>query len=176
MAWTELEALKNTVLGVVAAHHAAAPLVIGVLAFLESLVVVSLFVPATTILFGVGFLIANDTLMFWPVYFGAAAGAYLGDTVSYLLGFRFKRGIFRVWPLYRFPAMIFKGRTFFRRWGLASVFIGRFFGPIRAVIPLIAGVFQMPWPVFQISNISSALLWALALLAPGMGLGWFLGD
>jgi membrane protein DedA with SNARE-associated domain len=55
------------------------------------------------------------------------------------------------------------------------VFAGRFFGPARAVIPLIAGIFAMPIVLFQAVNVASAFLWAFVLLAPGAGLTRYLG-
>ena len=36
------------------------------------------------------------------------------------------------------------GMRFFERHGGKSVFIGRFFGPVRAVVPLAAGIMRMP--------------------------------
>ena len=168
----DFETLRTTVVEFVKAHQTIAPFLVALLAFGESLAVVSLIVPASMLIFAIGFLIADGALSFLPIWIGGALGAYLGDFVSYLLGFYFKKRIFRVWPLYRFPRMIFTGRKFFKKYGLVSVFIGRFFGPVRAVIPLIAGVFQMPWPIFQIANATSAMLWSLGLLAPGIGLGW----
>src|SRR5690606_28465833 len=54
-----------------------------------------------------------------------------------------------------------------RRYGVASIFIGRFFGPLRAFVPVMAGVLQMRQRVFQIANVSSAFVWVLAMLAPG---------
>ncbi len=64
-------------------------------------------------------------------------------------------------------AQVERGEEFFKRWGVWSIFIGRFFGPLRAVIPLIAGTFEMPWLPFQIANWTSAFVWAFVLLAPG---------
>jgi len=45
--------------------------------------------------------------------------------------------------------------------------IGRFFGPLRASVPLAAGIFSMPYWQFQIANFSSAFLWAGVLLSIG---------
>ena len=45
--------------------------------------------------------------------------------------------------------------------------IGRFFGPLRAFVPLAAGIFEMPYWRFQAANFSSALVWAAVVLAPG---------
>ncbi|KAA3451467.1 hypothetical protein C7I87_06780 [Mesorhizobium sp. SARCC-RB16n] len=55
-----------------------------------------------------------------------------------------------------------RGHKFFERWGGPGVFVGRFSGPLRASAP-----------VFQIANISSAILWVTGILAPGaFGLKW----
>jgi membrane protein DedA with SNARE-associated domain len=51
------------------------------------------------------------------------------------------------------------------------VFIGRFFGPVRAVIPLAAGVMQMPRGRFWFANVTSALVWAPMLLFVGDAAG-----
>lgn len=45
--------------------------------------------------------------------------------------------------------------------------LGRFLGPVRSTVPVVAGVVKMPHGPFQIANILSALLWVPALLLPG---------
>ena len=39
--------------------------------------------------------------------------------------------------------------------------------PLRASVPLVAGILAMSWWPFQFANFSSAFLWAAVLLAPG---------
>jgi membrane protein DedA with SNARE-associated domain len=51
------------------------------------------------------------------------------------------------------------------------VAIGRFFGPIRAVIPLAAGLMQMPSIRFWVANVASALVWAPMLVFAGDAVG-----
>jgi membrane protein DedA with SNARE-associated domain len=152
-----------------------APPVVFVLAFGESLAFISLLLPATVILFGVGALIGEANLSFWPIWAAAAVGAFFGDWLSYWIGYKFKDGVTRIWPLSRHPELIVRGHAFFRRWGAAAVFIGRFFGPLRAVVPLVAGMFSMPILIFQLFNVASALVWATGILAPGtLGVHWLL--
>jgi membrane protein DedA with SNARE-associated domain len=54
-----------------------------------------------------------------------------------------------------------------KRWGVLAIFIGRFFGPLRASVPLVAGIFHMPYWTFQLANFSSAFVWAGVLLLFG---------
>jgi membrane protein DedA with SNARE-associated domain len=152
----------------------AAPIVF-VLAFGESLAFVSLLLPATVILFGIGGLIGATGIGFWPIWIAAASGAALGDWFSYWLGSHYKREIARVWPLSRRPNLLPRGEAFFRKWGTAGIFLGRFFGPLRSAVPLVAGICAMPWMPFQIANVASAVVWATGILTPGaIGIGWLL--
>jgi len=48
-----------------------------------------------------------------------------------------------------------------------AIFIGRFFGPLRASVPLVAGIFRMQFVQFQIANFTSAFVWAAVLLTLG---------
>jgi membrane protein DedA with SNARE-associated domain len=155
------------------AHSAWAAPVCFLLAFAESLAFVSLFVPSTIILIAAGALIGASGLSFWEVWIGASLGAAAGDWLSYALGKRFGPSLAEVWPLSRYPALLSRGQSFFERWGAFGVFIGRFFGPLRASIPLVAGICAMPLIAFQAANLSSAFVWAFVILAPGVfGAQW----
>jgi len=63
------------------------------------------------------------------------------------------------------------GIRFFARHGGKSVFIGRFLGPMRAVVPLVAGVMRMHRGRFWFANVTSALVWAPMLLFAGDAVG-----
>ena len=170
----DIAALKDSTLAFVEAHRAWTPLIAGGLAFCESIAVLSLFVPATVILVAIGALVGGAGLDFWPVVIGAAAGAALGDWVSYEFGHWLGPGAKQKWPLSRYPDMTAKAEGFIHRWGVAAVALGRFFGPARALVPLLAGVLGMSRLPFQLANVTSALVWAVVLLAPGAGLlAWF---
>ncbi|MDE2332983.1 MAG: DedA family protein [Rhodospirillales bacterium] len=156
-------------------HEAWAPAVVFALAFGESLALISLLLPATFILLGASGLIGAAGLAFWPVWVAAVAGAVLGDAVSYWLAVYFQDAVGRAWPLSRHPDLLARGHVFFRRWGVGSVFLGRFFGPLRSAVPLVAGLCGMPQLPFQLANLASALAWATLMLAPGVfGVRWLL--
>jgi membrane protein DedA with SNARE-associated domain len=106
----------------------AAPIVLG-LAFCESFVFVSLIVPATVILFGIGGLIGVSGIDFWSIWLAAVLGAVAGDWLAYDLALRFGDKIVHLWPLSRDPTLLVRGVAFFERWGALAVFVGRFFDP-----------------------------------------------
>jgi membrane protein DedA with SNARE-associated domain len=148
-------------------NQALAPFVVAFLAFGESLAVVSLVFPATVLLVAIGAMIGTAELSFWPIWFGAALGAWLGDWLSYEFGRYYEDRAHHVWPLNRHRELIARGEDFCRRYGVWAIFIGKFFGPLRAFVPLAAGVFEMPRASFQAADVTAALLWAFVLLKFG---------
>ena len=165
-----LESLAADVVAFTRANQGWAPVIVALLCFAESLAVVSFFAPATVILVGIGGLIGASGLPFWPIWFGAVAGGILGDWVSYAVGFYFKDSAHHHWPLSKYPEFTRRADEFTRKWGALGVFVGRFSGPLRAFVPLAAGIFAVAQWQFQLANVSSAILWAFVLLAPGWGL------
>lgn len=144
----------------------AVPIVF-MLAFAESLVLISLLVPATIMLMGVGGLIGLSQLSFMTLWLAATLGAVLGDWLSFWLGQHYHEPISRMRPFAKRPDLLARGHRFFVKWGVTGVFIGRFFGPLRASVPLAAGACGMSATAFQWANITSAALWAASLLGPG---------
>jgi len=166
-----MEHLIQSTLDFISAHSGWAFPVMFITSFGESFAFVSLLFPGTSILIVAGTLMATGSLPYWSVLAGAVIGAVLGDTVSFWLGHRYGGGIGRVWPFTRNPDLLPSGIRFFRKHGGKSVFIGRFFGPVRAVIPLTAGIMRMPKGRFWFANVTSAIVWAPMLLLVGDAVG-----
>lgn len=156
----------------IAAHRAWALPIIFLVSFAESFAFVSLLIPGTAILLATGALVPSGTLTIWPLITGAVLGAVLGDSVSYWLGRRYGDAILRQWPFTRYPELVARGQAFVARHGMASIAIGRFSGPVRAVTPLLAGMGRMDRRQFWVANVGSALVWAPVMLLPGALLGW----
>src|SRR5689334_2556696 len=162
-----MEDLAEPLLEFIKTHEDWAILVLFLTGFGESIAFLSLLFPGTALLIAAGTLMNSGTLPYLPVLAGAILGSVLGDWVSYWLGLRLGGRVSRIWPFSRNPSLLPAGIAFFERHGGASVFIGRFFGPIRAVIPLAAGIMQMPRRRFWIANVISAVVWAPMLLFVG---------
>ena len=162
-----MDQLAQDILAFVRANGALAVPLTFVIAFCESLAFVSFLVPATVILIGLGAIVGAGAVEFLPVWIAAGSGAVAGDALSYWLGRRFKRRVAGLWPLSRDPSLLPQAESFFRRFGVAGVFFGRFVGPMRATVPLAAGVTAMPVLPFKLATIASAFVWSAAMLAPG---------
>jgi membrane protein DedA with SNARE-associated domain len=155
-------------------NETLAYVIIALICFGESLAFVSLLTPGFAVMVAAGALVPSGALSLWPLLIAGALGATMGDAVSYYVGLRFKHVVPRLWPFTRHPDWLDRGHVFFNRYGGISVFAGRFFGPVRAVIPLAAGMMEMPAVHFWIANVGSAIVWAPAVVLPGAVVGWSL--
>ncbi|MFA6266936.1 MAG: DedA family protein [Pseudolabrys sp.] len=165
----DFQAIIAAIVAFAREHAAWAPPIMFALAFGESLAFISLLLPAWGALVALGALIGTSGISFWPVWIAAAVGAALGDWLSYWIGHKLEYRVQHIWPLSRHPDLIPRGEAFMKKWGVAGIFIGRFFGPLRASVPLIAGIFEMPFWTFQLANFASAFVWAAVLLTLGDG-------
>lgn len=146
-------------------------LLVALISLLESLALVGLLVPGVVLITAASSVAGHEAIGL-PWLIGAALlGAILGDSISYLLGYHHREQVTNRWPLSMHPEWLERGARFFNRYGIHSVFIGRFVGPVRPIIPLIAGMMRMPKRTFLWANITSAALWAPAYVLPGYLLG-----
>jgi membrane protein DedA with SNARE-associated domain len=148
-------------------NGAWAPPIVFALAFGESLAFISLLFPGWGALVAIGALRGPSGIDFWPVWIAGAFGAAGGDWLSYWLGLKVEYSVAHLWPLSRHPELIPRGEAFIRKWGVPGIFVGRFFGPLRASVPLVAGIFEMPYWPFQVANFTSAFVWSAVLLTFG---------
>jgi membrane protein DedA with SNARE-associated domain len=141
------------------------------IAFSESFVGVSFIIPGTTLLAALGGVIMVSHIGLFPAWLGAVIGSVLGDWISWWIGFHYHHKIVHFRLFRRFEAQIEKGLHFFHNWGTWAIFIGRFLGPFRSTVPLVAGMSELEFRPFMIANVTSALLWAYVVLAGG---GWLI--
>jgi len=154
-------------LDLVASHSDKLALVIGLIACLETLAFIGLAVPGVAILFALSTLAGSQQQPLLWLLFCAFAGAVIGDQISFLLGRFAGPWLLRHWPLRHFTHWVPRGQRFFERYGGGSILIGRFVGPIRPIIPFVAGSCGMPPLRFGLVNMASAAAWAPAYLLPG---------
>ncbi len=152
----------------ISAHPEWAGIMVFLIAFLESIAIFSLLVPGWILLVGVGALIGTGNLNFFWMSLASFLGAVSGESISYYFGWHYRENI-QHWNWFKkHPHWLEKSQLFFHKHGTSSVALGRFFGPVRAFIPLVAGISEMPPMRFMLINVVSALIWAPAYLLPGV--------
>jgi len=142
-----------------------------IISLAESLALVGLLVPGVVLITSVASLAGHQDIALAWLMGAAFVGAILGDGISFSLGYKHREQVTQRWPLSQHPEWLGRGARFFERYGIWSVFIGRFVGPVRPIIPLVAGMMRMSPRTFIWANVTSAALWAPAYILPGYLLG-----
>ncbi|SAK54479.1 DedA family protein [Caballeronia arationis] len=152
-------------------HPGWALAVVALAALLESVAFIGTFVPGSTAMFVAGALVGTGTLNLGWVFVCAIAGAIAGDAASYWVGARYQESLRQIWPFRTHPAVLAAGEKYFVMHGAKSVVTARFLPPLRAVVPVVAGMLGMAPARFFAVNVLSALLWAPVHILPGVVFG-----
>jgi undecaprenyl-diphosphatase len=142
-----------------------------IVACVECLAIAGLIVPGTVLLFAVAVLAGSGALSLGETLLLGFLGGILGDVVSYFLGRHFHQNIRRLPGLRHHPEWIAGAEAYFQRYGIASLLVGRFIGPLRPMLPMVAGMFDMPFPRFAAVSLLAAAGWSIAYLLPGWATG-----
>ncbi len=162
-----MEGLLEQAVAWVRAHAAWSGPVVFAASLVESLALVGIVFPGAALMFAAGALAGLGAIPLGPTLLWAAAGAVAGDLLSYWLGRRYGEALAARWPLRRHPELLARGRGFFRRHGGKSVLLGRFVGPLRPVVPAVAGMLGMGAGRFLAIDVAAALAWAPVYVLPG---------
>lgn len=150
----------------------SAYLAVAVLAALEASAFVGLFVPGELAMLIGGYIAFQGRAGLVPMMIFAALGAIVGDSLGYELGRHLGPSLRRS----RLGRRVGEERweraeQYVTTKGGRAVFLGRFIGVLRALVPAMAGVSRMPYRRFLFWNALGGIIWA-----PGVvGLGYLAG-
>ena len=142
-----------------------------IVAFMECLAIVGTIVPGTVLLFAITVMAGSGALSLGETLVLGFLGGLLGDVVSYFLGRRFHQNIQRLPLLRTHPEWMSGAESYFHRYGIVSLLIGRFIGPLRPMLPMVAGMCDMPLPRFIAVSLLAGAGWSVAYLLPGWATG-----
>ena len=142
-----------------------------IVACVVCLAIAGLIVPGTVLLFAVAVLAGSGALSLSETLLLGFLGGILGDLISYFLGRHFHQNIRRLPGLRHHPEWMAGAESYFQRYGIASLLVGRFIGPLRPMLPMVAGMCDMPFPRFFAVSLLAAAGWSLAYLLPGWATG-----
>ena len=140
------------------------------LVFVESLIILGLFTPATLIIPGIGALAASININPVVIVFWASLGMIMGDTISFLIGKLIGNKV-EDWIPEKYHHYIFQARKFMKKRGMLSVALGRFAGPLRCTVPFIAGSLGMKSKYFFPIEVLASPAWASLYVLTGYFLG-----
>ncbi|MEO0539639.1 MAG: DedA family protein [Cyanobacteria bacterium P01_A01_bin.105] len=130
-------------------------------------------IPGETMTLVGGFLAGSDELVYRWVLGSAIAGAAVGDSLGYWVGF------FGGWPLMLRLSQLFnieednvlKLREQFSQNAGKAVVLGRFVALLRIFAGPLAGIAQMPYWKFLLCNLLGATLWGTTMVTLAYGVG-----
>lgn len=141
------------------------------IAMAESLAIIGSIVPGSVTMTAIGILAGSGIMRIDLTLIASTLGAVCGDSLSYALGYFYSDKLIYIWPFKKYPQWLKYGKDFFSRHGGKSVLIGRFVGPLRSIIPVIAGIMHMKQWRFLTANFISAVGWSLLYVMPGVLIG-----
>jgi membrane-associated protein len=128
--------------------------------FVETGLVIALFLPGDSLLFAAGAICALGTLDVWTMIGLLIIAAVLGDGVNYAIGSAVGPRIFtdthRKW-LKR--EHLQRTHDFYERHGGKTIILARFMPFLRTFAPFVAGIGRMTYPKFAAYNVIGAILW-----------------
>ncbi|WP_107409505.1 DedA family protein, partial [Mangrovactinospora gilvigrisea] len=146
--------------------------VVGALVFAEDGIFVGFVLPGETAVVVGGVLASQGAVSVWWLAVVVVAAAIGGDSVGYEVGRHFGPRILEIRLLRKHRARIDDARAFIRRRGPIAVFLGRFIAFFRAMMPALAGISRMRYPVFLLFNAIGGVVWGVGFTL----LGYFAGS
>jgi membrane-associated protein len=145
-----------------------------VIIFAECGLLIGFFMPGDTLLFTAGLLVSNHLLHkpLWELLVITPIAAILGNFVGYWIGLRSGPAIFN-----RPDSRLFRqehverARSFFDRYGPATIFLARFVPVVRTFVTVMAGVSRMRFSVYATFTVLGGLVWTLGVTIAGFYLG-----
>jgi len=153
------------------AHPQWLGLALFIAACAECLAIVGLLMPGTVLLFAIAMMAGSGALGLGETLLLGFLGGLLGDLLSYGLGFRFKHRIGQLPGLRTHPQWLSSTERYFQRFGAVSLLIGRYIGPLRPLLPMVAGMLRMPFWRFALISLLAGTGWSIAYLLPGWATG-----
>lgn len=161
----------NAAHALLASHPQWLALAIFAIALLECLAIVGILLPGVVLLFGVATLAGSGHLSLAQTLLWAWAGALCGDLLSYTLGRSCQARLQRLPWLRDHPQALHSAEQYMQRYGMASLLVGRFIGPLRPLLPMTAGMLRLPAGQFLAISLLASAGWAVAYLLPGWATG-----
>ena len=144
--------------------------VIGLLAFGEALILTSVFSPGTIVVLIGGVLVAQGLYDFGDMVCFVAVGTIFWAEASFRIGLRGGH-LFQDGRWIFSTANLDRGKRFLAKYGAPSIILGHFFGPLRPIVPVVAGLSGMSRKRFFLWNVVGGLAYTIVALSVGYFFG-----
>jgi membrane protein DedA with SNARE-associated domain len=135
---------------------------------------IPLFIPGDVFLLYVGSRLPHEVPIVFAAWLGFVLAVTLGSTNLYLLSRRFGRRLIEhrlARLLHITPERVAEAEQWFRRYGPWALIFGRHIPGFRVPLTVVAGLLELPYPVFAVSVAVSSAIWAGVFLILGVMFG-----
>jgi membrane-associated protein len=105
------------------------------------------------------------------VLIGSFVAAVAGAQLGYWIGSRYGTQLFKPHARFFKTEYLERAQVFFDKRGPRAVVLARFIPFVRTIVPMLAGVGQMPSKKFVTANVVGAAIWAVGISLAGFWLG-----
>ncbi|MFD8920534.1 DedA family protein [Streptomyces sp. NPDC059569] len=141
--------------------------VVGALVFCEDALFFGFVLPGETAAVLGGLLAAQGEVSVWWLTVVVVLAAILGDSTGYAVSRHFGDRILSARSLRRRQDHVERAREMIRVRGASAVFLARFIAFLRALMPALAGLSDMPYRRFLLFNALGGLCWGVSCTAVG---------
>ncbi|MBX3057690.1 MAG: VTT domain-containing protein [Anaerolineae bacterium] len=139
--------------------------------FVETGLVVALFLPSDSLIFVAGALAGLDVLNIVVLFFLFVTAAILGDSLNYFWGSLIGPRAFDGRYHYLKPEYLTRTQAFYDRHGGKAIILARFVPVMRCFVPLVAGLGAMEYGRFLPISIIGNIIWVSITLFSGYFFG-----
>ena len=135
---------------------------------------IPLFIPGDVFLLYVGSRLPHEVPIVCAAWLGFVIAVTLGSTNLYLLSRRFGRRLIEhrlARLLHITPERVAEAEQWFRRYGPWALIFGRHIPGFRVPLTVVAGLLELPYPIFVVSVAVSSAIWAGVFLILGVVFG-----
>ena len=133
-----------------------------------------MFIPGDVFLLYVGSRLPHEVPIVCAAWLGFVLAVSLGSTNLYLLSRRFGRRLIEhrlARLLHITPERVAEAEQWFRRYGPWALIFGRHIPGFRVPLTVVAGLLELPYPIFVASVAVSSAIWAGVFLILGVAFG-----
>lgn len=145
--------------------------------FAETGLFIGFFLPGDSLLFSAGILASQGYLNIALLCVVIFIAAVVGNCVGYFFGKHVGKRLFN-----RENSLLFhkdhlkRANAFYTKHGGKTIILARFMPIIRTFAPIVAGIGDLPFPIFLMHSVIGGLLWAVGLPLAGYFLGRAIPD
>ncbi len=146
---------------------------VSLILFAETAFLPAFFLPGDTLLFSVGYFIQEGKIYITSAIIILGLAAFLANITAYFLGRLAEKRIHKYANTHgvKLKKAFDKTYMFYQRFGLLTLFFGRFIPVVRTVAPFLAGVMKLPFFSYAFVSLASGFFWVMV----GLSIGSFLG-